>query len=218
MACVNKTLAIVHTTPSTIGNLSKLCAELLPGVEVFHFLDDSLLKQINREGCISCDVRRRFFSLLSQAAAARPCVLMLACSSVGDILEQARPLYEFPLVRIDEPMAELAASRPGKITVCATLDSTLAPTVNLLRKKVGNEREIECVVVRNAGILLGEGKMQAYLDSVAQALMAAAQESQTVVLAQASMAQAVAQLPQNFAQKFLTSPESGIAALRKYFD
>ena len=64
-------LAILHTTPVTIQSLGELCRRLLPGVEVSHYLDDSILRQINREGGISAGVRYRFQSLIALAAAAK---------------------------------------------------------------------------------------------------------------------------------------------------
>ena len=66
----HKRLAIIHTVPVTIPSLGALCAQLLPGVEVSNYLDDSLLRQINAEGGISASVRYRFQSLIGVAAAA----------------------------------------------------------------------------------------------------------------------------------------------------
>lgn len=210
-------LAIIHTTPVTIASMGQLCARLLPGVTVNHYLDDSLLQQINREGGISASVRYRFQSLIAVAAAAQPDVILSACSSVGGMLEEARAMFSMPLLRIDEPMARLAAQRPGSIAVCATVQSTLGPTGKLIRRYVGEDRVLNNVLIEGAGALLASGDREAYLALIASRLGEAAAAHDTVVLAQASMAEAVQRMPQELHAKFLTSPESGVSALREVF-
>lgn len=211
-------LAILHTTPATIGAMKDVCGRLLPGVRVWNYLDDSLLPQINREGRIGPSVAYRFQSLIALAAAARPEVILSACSSVGGLMEQARELHTIPLARIDEPMAALAASRPGKIVVCATVKSTLEPTMDLLRRKAGPERQLDCLLIREAGALLAQGRGEEYLALIAGRLKAAADRYDVVVLAQASMAKAAELMPERLRAKLLSSPETGIMALQKYFD
>ena len=210
-------LAILHTTPVTIASLSALCARLLPGVKVNHYLDDSILQQINAEGGISAGARYRFQSLIALAAAGKPDVILSACSSVGGMLEEAREMFDIPLVRIDEPMAKRAADAEGGIVVCATVNSTLAPTLALIRRYVGEERHVESLLISEAGKLLASGDKEAYLELVASRLGEAAARCETVVLAQASMAEAVQRMPEEMHSRFLTSPEAGIAALKAYF-
>ena len=208
-------LAIVHTVPVTIASLTELCAKILPGVEVSHYLDDSILKQINREGRISAGVRYRFQSLIALAAASKPDVILSACSSVGGMLEEAQELFSIPLKRIDEPMARAAAEREGTVAVCATVQSTLGPTSELLRRFLPEGREMETVLIEGAGALLNSGDREGYLNLIASKLGDAAARHDTVVLAQASMADAVQRLPENVQGKFLTSPVSGVSALKE---
>lgn len=208
-------LAIVHTVPVTIASLTALCGELLPGVEVSHYLDDSILKQINREGGISAGVRYRFQSLIALAAASKPDAILCACSSVGGMLEEARELFTVPLCRIDEPMARAAAEREGSVAVCATVQSTLGPTGELLRRYLPEGREMESVLIGGAGALLNSGDREGYLNLIASKLGEAAARHDTVVLAQASMADAVQRLPEDVRGKFLTSPVSGVSALKE---
>ena len=215
---MEKRVAILHTTPATIASLRELCARLLPGVTVNHFLDDSLLPEINRDGCISDSVRERFAHLVAQAAAAGPRVIMSACSTVGGILEELRAGSAIPLARIDEPMACQAAATPGRLIVCATLTSTLGPTLELIRRKAGPERSIDSLLVEGAGVLLDAGDQEGYLSLIASRLHEAAAAHECVVLAQASMAQAAQRLSPEEQARLLTSPESGVAALKKYLE
>lgn len=210
-------LAILHTTPVTISSLTALCSRLLPGVKVNHYLDDSILQQINAEGCVSPGVRYRFQSLIGLAAASKPDVILSACSSVGGMLEEARELFSIPLVRIDDPMARNAAARNSRIVVCATVKSTLEPTLELIRRYAEPGCEVESLLIAEAGKLLATGDKEAYLSLIASRLGEAAERSETVVLAQASMAEAVQRMPEALQARFLTSPEAGVAALKTYF-
>lgn len=210
-------LAILHTTPATIQSLTALCNRLLPGVKVNHYLDDGILQQMNAEGCISTGVRYRFQSLIALAAASKPDVILSACSSVGGMLEEARELFSIPLVRIDEPMARNAAAKKSNIVVCATVKSTLEPTLMLIHRYADPVIKVESLLVAEAGELLSGGDKEAYLSLVASCLTGAAERCETVVLAQASMAEAVQRMPEALQSRFLTSPETGIAALSPYF-
>ncbi len=209
-------LAIIHTTPATIQGMGRLCARLLPGVMVNHYLDDSILWQINAEGGVSPSCRFRYQALLGVAAANRPDAILSACSSVGELLEEARAIYPMPLVRIDEPMAREAAKRGGRIVVCATVRSTLEPTTRLIRRYAGNS-PVDPLLIDGAGELLASGDRTAYLDLIASRLEEAASGHETVVLAQASMADALERLRAGERDRYLTSPESGVAALRGLF-
>ena len=210
-------LAIIHTTPATIQSLGSLCARLLPGVKVNHYLDDSILQQINAEGCISPACRFRYQALLGLAAVQRPDAVLSACSSVGEMLEEARDIYPMPLIRIDDPMARTAAERGGRVIVCATVRSTLEPTTRLIRRYAGEAGTVDTLLIEGAGQLLASGDRKAYLELIASRLDDAASAHDTVVLAQASMADALELLPTDRRDQYLTSPESGVAALRSLF-
>ena len=213
---MEKHLAILHTTAATIGGMKALCAKLLPGTEVYHYLHDGLLPRINREGSISDAVRREFASLVALAAQSRPSAILSACSTVGELLEGLRGEYDIPLLRVDEPMARQAAACPGRVTVCATLPSTLGPTLRLIQRYRQGGSPVEALVLEEAGRLLNEGKRDEYLRSIAEALKKLAQSSDAVVLAQASMADALSLLPEQLFPRFLTSPFSGVSALKAY--
>lgn len=205
-----KTVAVLHTTPVTIQGLAPQFARELPGVRQTNFLDDTMLPEINAAGEITPAVRCRFYALAAAAAASRPDAILCACSSVGGLLEEARGIVSVPALRIDDPMAREAVARGTRIAVSATLASTLGPTMDLIRRRAeeaGKEISLTPFLVEGAGALLAQGRMEEYRQAVAGRISEALQGSDVVVLAQASMADA-ASLP------ILTSPRSGVAALR----
>lgn len=212
-----KTVAVLHTTPVTIQGLAPQFARELPGVRQTNFLDDTMLPEINAAGEITPAVRCRFYALAAAAAASRPDAILCACSSVGGLLEEARGIVSVLALRIDDPMAREAVARGTRIAVSATLASTLGPTMDLIRRRAeeaGKEISLTPFLVEGAGALLAQGRMEEYRQAVAGRISEALQGSDVVVLAQASMADAAALLPDAASLPILTSPRSGVAALR----
>ena len=213
---MKKHIAILHTTAATISGMKALCEELLPGVETCHYMHDGLLPRINRAGGITEDVRQEIAMLVALAAKSGPGAIMSACSTIGEAVEDLRPAYEMPLLRVDEPMGRQAAAFEGPVTVCAALPSTLGPTLRLIERYRQNGLPVEHRVISGAGRLLAQGKREKYLDLIAGELADMAKGGGLVVLAQASMAEALSRVPPDIRGSFLTSPRAGVAALKAY--
>ncbi|MCI8968550.1 MAG: Asp/Glu racemase [Lachnospiraceae bacterium] len=212
-----KKVAVIHTTPVTIPALKKEILAACGQVEVINLLDDSMLPEINQLGKITPDVRYRLHTLMLLAQSAGADAVLCACSSIGGIFEEGRALLSVPALRIDEPMAERAAAF-HKVGVAATLQSTIGPTTELILCKaaaLGREVSVDAKVIDNVGTLLAEGREAKYDQIVGDELRKLAWNNDVVVLAQASMARAVAGFGEEERQRFLTSPVSGVAALAK---
>ena len=212
-----KKVAVIHTTPVTIPALKKEILAACGQVEVINLLDDRMLPEINQSGKITPDVRYRLHTLMLLAQSAGADAVLCACSSIGGIFEEGRALLSIPALRIDEPMAERAAAF-RKVGVAATLQSTIGPTTELILCKaaaLGREVAVDAKVIDNVGTLLAEGREARYDQIVGDELRKLAWNNDVVVLAQASMARAVAGFGEEERQRFLTSPVSGVAALAK---
>ncbi len=213
---MQRTVAIVHTTPATIAAVRGILSRMMPELTVHNYLDDSLLPEINRDGFISDSVRYRFFSLAQGAALSRPDAMLCACSSMGELVEMAAPSFAMPFLRIDAPMAREVALRGGRAVVLATLGSTLRPTRALIEReaaRLGSDLALTSMVIEGAGALLTSGDTEGYDALLCEHFLRLADQADTLVLAQASMARALSGLPDGIRAKFVTSPESGLGAL-----
>src|SRR5262249_5980506 len=77
-----KTLALIHTTPVVVAGFTDLCKELLPGVPVFHLVDESLIKNTIRAGKLEKKTIRRLVRHVESAAeAGAEAVLVDRCGS-----------------------------------------------------------------------------------------------------------------------------------------
>ncbi|AWN21959.1 Asp/Glu racemase [Deinococcus irradiatisoli] len=206
------TLALLHTTPVTLGAMQPLVDELAPGVRVINLLDDSLLSDVMKAGEVGEAVRERLRAYVGSAAAAGADAVLCCCSSVGAAVEALRPEVGLPFLRIDEPMAQEAVRLGRRIGVLGTVRTTLDPTADLIARAAGQqgrEIELEAVLVEGAYDALKAGQAEEHDRLVLSALEALRERSDVVVLAQASMARLLPRLPES-PLPVLTSPRSGL--------
>jgi Asp/Glu/hydantoin racemase len=207
-------LAFVHTSHVLIPTFAGLAKKILPELETFHMTDESLIRNTIAAHALTKTTVRRLVAMIGSAHEAGADAVMVTCSSIGAGVKVAREVYDFPVLRVDEAMAEAAVSSGRRIGVAATLSTTLEPTIQLIEETARIEgRPIE--VLRS----LCEGAFEAVLagdterhDSlVEKALSSLREQADVIVLAQASMARVLAKLPPG-GPPVLSSPE---LALRK---
>ncbi|MDP6426878.1 MAG: aspartate/glutamate racemase family protein [Rhodospirillales bacterium] len=216
-------LALVHTVPANIETFDALIGELAPDIPIRHVMHDALLTEALAAGELTADIRRRTAESVVEEAENGAAVVLCTCSTVGPGADDAAALTATRVMRIDRPMAE-AAVRTGprsgaRIGVAATLSTTLGPTLNLLSEaatQAGADIDLRPVVFEEARAKLMDGDMESYLSIIAEGLHRTAKDSDVIVLAQASMAPALARC-QDIEIPIMTSPRSGLeAAIQAY--
>lgn len=191
-------LALIHTVTSLPPVFQALCSELLPGVDVFHIVDESLLKNTIRAGQLTPTTARRLLGHLASAQEAGATLALVTCSSVGPAVEWSRPFLDIPVLRVDEPMVDLAVQTGSRIGVAATLRTTLAPTTDLVRTRAaaaGKDVQVTSRLCAGAFDAVVAGDTAKHDALVRQGLQDLLAVSDVIVLAQASMAHVVDTLP-----------------------
>ncbi len=212
-------LAIIHTTTATVEPLRALAEELLPGHRVINFVDDSILPQLAENGGDIGAVAGRVHQYMRFAAEAGADVILEACSSIGELVAPGRKLVNVPVVRIDEAMADAAVARGERIGVAATLATTLEPTKRLLQERAalaGRTVTLVPALADTAYQRLMAGDREGHDAALAKVLLELAPQVDCVVLAQASMARVLPQLPETMREKFLTSPRLAMEQVREH--
>lgn len=141
-------------------------------------------------------------------AAGTPC--LCTCTTIGEIAEAAGA------IRIDRPMMQAAARIGGPVLMAYSLDSTRAPSRNLLEHafaEAGKTAEIRLLDCTDLWPLFGADPADAFARAIAGRIDAAlaARTAACVVVAQVSMAGAAAFVAT--ATPVLTSPELALDAL-----
>jgi Asp/Glu/hydantoin racemase len=192
-----KTLGLIHTSATLVPIFQNLCNEYLPNVKVFNIVDDSLIKNVISCGELTPDTARRVVDYTGSAAAAGADFILFTCSSIGAAVEMGATLSKVPVLRVDQPMADLAVSTGRRIGVIATLPTTLAPTSDLVRRRAivaGKEIELVAKLCEGAFDALMSGDAATHDAMVAAALKELSTKVDVILLAQASMARVVDQL------------------------
>ncbi len=212
-----KRLGYIHTVAGLAATFKALSDELLPGIDLFHVVDESLLQNTIRANQLTPQTMRRLLQLVISAEEAGADLVMVTCSSMGPAVEASRPFASIPVLRVDEPMAELAIQSGTTIGVAATLQTTLKPTADLIANVAARQGKSVQVVSK-----LCEGAFQAVVSGDAtrhdQLVSAGLQELvpqvEVVVLAQASMARVVENLPPETRRiPILSSPRLAVERL-----
>ena len=211
-------LVMVHTVPGLVDLFDGLRAELGPDVPVRHVVAAALLTDAIEAGGLTDEIRARTCAALLEAGSGARLVLC-TCSTVGPGADDAAAEAAVPILRIDRPMAEAAVAAGRRVTVAATLATTIGPTVDLVAdaaRRTGKAVEIDTVVFAEARARLVAGDEEGHARIIADGLHRAAASADAIVLAQASMTPALA-LCADIAVPLLTSPRSGFeAAIARY--
>jgi Asp/Glu/hydantoin racemase len=176
--------------------------------------DESLIKNTIAAGGLTATTTRRMAAMVWSAREGGADAVMITCSSIGPGVKVLRQLFDFPIFRIDEAMAETATSKARRIGVLATLQTTLDPSVEILRETAASHsHHIEVVphLCEGAFKAILSGDLAKHNQIVAEGLKELAQQVELIVLAQASMAGVIEKLPVEMKTvPILSSPEPAI--------
>ncbi|MGB6431374.1 MAG: aspartate/glutamate racemase family protein [Candidatus Acidiferrales bacterium] len=214
-----ETLTLIHTSPVLTPVFAALCKQHLPGVATFHMVDESLIRDTIAHQKLRKLTIRRLISMIESAEAAGATAVMVTCSSIGPGAALAQKVFDIPVFRVDEAMAEKAIEVGRRIGVLATLRTTLEPTMALLAEKaaaVGRPVELIEGLCAKAFDAVLSGDTETHDRIVSEALLQMAPEVDVIVLAQASMARVLANLPAGAIRvPVLSSPELAVLRARE---
>jgi Asp/Glu/hydantoin racemase len=172
----------------------QLCSQLLPDVNLFNIVDDSLIKDVIKRGELTPHTARRVIDYVGSAESAGADFILVTCSSIGAAVETAATLTNVPVLRVDQPMADMAVHTGSRIGVVATLPTTLGPTSDLVKRRAalaGKEIILTSKLCEGAFEALMNGDTAKHDEMVANALRELSTRVDVILLAQASMARVV---------------------------
>lgn len=132
-------VCVLHTVAVLPAVLDPLLREPAPRARPYHVVDESLLADTVAHGPLP-RTTARLAAYVTQAEAAGADAVLVTCSSAGPAAEHARAMAGIPVLRVDDPMAARAVRTGSRIAVLATLDSTLLPTADLIRRHAAGAR------------------------------------------------------------------------------
>ena len=193
-------VVLIHTISHLIGVFDQLAVDILPGVQLRHILDEPLAEGIRQRGGLSASDSARLWEHFKAAEGIHSRAVLVTCSTLSPLLDNLRPLTPLPLVKINEAMFIAAAQSGSHLGVLATNPTAILSAQNMVEieaRAMGREIACEFQLVDGAFAALLSGKADEHDNLIRQAVMEISRRVDGVVLAQASMARVLAEMPED---------------------
>lgn len=204
-------LAFLHTSPVHVDTFNRLIEDASLELSIRHIIEEQFLTEARDKG-ITQNLDERIRDCILSARKKGATVILCTCSTIGASAEKVNNLTDGVIVRIDRPMAEKAVEIGSRIIVAAALESTIAPTRDLILETAeARQKRVELIEVfcDNAWSRFEAGDYEGYFSEIARNIKDRASEGDVIVLAQASMAGAANLCPE-ISVPILSSPEIGL--------
>jgi Asp/Glu/hydantoin racemase len=187
-----KKLGIIHAALITTRAVQKYIDEIIPEVEVVHWVDDTI--QNTNFACPPGVIPQKNYAKFVQAALSQEeygvDLILLACSTFNRAVEYARPMIKTPLLQIDRPMMDLAVRHGRRIGLLATVPTTVPASERLLRlaaQEAGSEITVELRLCSEAFQVLKAGDPEKHNEMLIQEIETLSGSVDAIVMAQVSM-------------------------------
>jgi Asp/Glu/hydantoin racemase len=188
----DKKLGVIHAALITTSAVQKYIDEIIPKVEVVHFVDDTI--QNTNFACEPGVIpRKNFYKFLQGALSQQEYgvdLILLACSTFNVAVEYARPMLNTPLLQIDRPMMDLAVRDGSRIGLLATVPTTVPASERLLSlaaTEAGKHIDIKTRLCSEAFQVLKAGNPEKHNEMLLKEIHALSDEVDAIVMAQVSM-------------------------------
>lgn len=203
-------ISFLHTSPVHVATFDALLDELSPGMPRRHRVEEGWLEAARDHG-MSAELSRTITDAMRELAGGG--VGVCTCSTIGGVAEAAGS-DKAPTIRIDRALMQAALSHGGRPLVSMCLESTRAPTLDLLNdvaRVQGCNASPIVVMCQPAWRHFEAGDMEAYARSIADTIKAEVRNDipDCIVLAQGSMAVAGSLLG-DIGLPVLSSPRLGV--------
>lgn len=187
-----KKLGIIHAALITTRAVQKFIDEVIPEVEVVHWVDDTI--QNTNFACAPGTIPTRNYAKFVQAALSQQeygvDLILLACSTFNRAAEHARPMIDTPMLQIDRPMMDLAVCDGARIGLLATVPTTVPASERLLRLAADEAGKTVVITTRlcsDAFAALKAGKIDEHNDMLIAEIDRLSGDVDAIVMAQVSM-------------------------------
>ncbi|HKL58559.1 MAG TPA: aspartate/glutamate racemase family protein [Sphaerochaeta sp.] len=185
-----KSIVLIHTVKSVYETFEKDLRAATGDIKVYNMLDEFLVADSIERGVFTVENRMRLMHDLQSAQLTGADLIVVTCSTLTPHVVAARPFFTTPIIAIDDAMCTMAVAKGSKITVLATAESTVSPTL----KKLEGEAALQHKEVSLSSLCCPEALVhlkaahKAKHDKLVLDMAREVKDSDTIVLAQASMA------------------------------
>ena len=185
-------LGIIHAALITTRAVQKYIDEIIPEVEVVHWVDDTI--QNTNFACEPGVIPGKNYAKFVQAALSQQeygvDLILLACSTFNRAVELARPMIDTPMLQIDRPMMDLAVRQGRRIGLLATVPTTVPASERLLRlaaQEAGKKLTVKLRLCSEAFQVLKAGNTEKHNEMLLEEIQKLSCQVDAIVMAQVSM-------------------------------
>jgi Asp/Glu/hydantoin racemase len=213
-----KRILLVHAYLPAMAPIDQAFKVGWPEAQTLNVLDEALYADVPADGTLSVSVQERVASLLRHCALSHADGIVFSGSTFGPAVQAIRERFAVPVLKADEAMAERAVTLGKRILLVGTQKRALPivhANLDLAAEHAGLAPQIDELWVAGARDALNRGDPEEHDRLIAQAVERAAKDYDVIVLGQLSMAPARARIPQELAQRVVTSPDAVVARMRQ---
>jgi Asp/Glu/hydantoin racemase len=210
-------IALIHATPVAMEPIAQAFATGWPQARITHLLDDSLSADLAAAGTLTGQMVERFVALARYSAGCGADAILFTCSAFGEAIEAARAGVRIPVLKPNEAMFDEALEAGRRIGLVSTFEPSIPSMVRELEVEAQRRRielDIRTHSVPNALAALQRGDADLH-DQLIAATDREFADCEVVMLAQFSMARAVARFRAAPGRRVLTSPGSAVSRLKR---
>jgi Asp/Glu/hydantoin racemase len=211
------TIGFLHTAHVHVATFDQLVGERVPGVDIVHVVRVDLLDTARRHGLADPTIGEGIAQSIAALERRGADVIVCTCSTISGLAERPPTSTHAPVLRIDRPMAASATRDGRRIAVVAAVESTIEPTMSLLREEAasaGTDVAIESLPCFDAWSLFESGDLDGYHRFIAAHVDTIDESYDVIVLAQATMAEAAAFVAEP--ERVRSSPVAAVEAALEY--
>ncbi len=188
-----------------------------PEADVSDLLDDSLARDLVRDGGLTPHMTDRFLALSAYARGSGADGILFTCSAFGPAIEACQRALPIPVLKPNEAALEAALDAGPRITLLATFGPTL-PAMQREAEEMARARgqrvTVATAVAEGALDALNAGRPEEHDRRIADAAARLA-DCDVLVLCQFSMARAAALVAPVAGRRLYTTPDAAVAKLRR---
>jgi Asp/Glu/hydantoin racemase len=211
-------LIYTGTTPELIADVEReVRSQIGDEAELYSLADPSIIADVRDAGYVTTAPAARLIGMFMKAAEEGCDAVLNLCSSVGEVADSVQDTAKYlgmPIVRIDEDMCRQAAHLGKRIGVMATLQTTLDPTKNTIKRMAREDNLhvelVDCLVDGAFGL-----DQEQFKERMSECAAKIADKVDVIVFAQGSMAYCEQYIADKYNKIVLSSPRFGAAVLKE---
>ncbi len=211
---MTKRIFIVHPTEMTVAPLREAFARHWPEARIFNLIDESLYDELDPQGTITPEIRRRVRLLLDYCVEANAEAVVFNGTTFGPAIDDARATSRIPVLKPMEAMAEQAVAAGSRIAILCTSKRSIPVIARVIEDAArGKPIAISGHFVADAQAALAAGDAETH-DRLVAAAADAITDCDVLVLGQVPMVSALPRIAPRPGRVLLTSPDGAVIRLR----